>query len=39
MICFIGLDQDIVKIDNNKNIIFFGQDLVDVALEVQQSVG
>lgn len=31
MICFIDIDQDIIQIDNDKEIELFNQNLVDLA--------
>ena len=33
-----GIDEDIIKIHNDKDIKFFCKDLIDVALECYQSV-
>lgn len=33
MVCFINLDQDIIKIDNDKDIELFCKNLIDVVLE------
>ena len=28
-----GIDQDVIQVNNYKNVEFFGQDLIDVILE------
>ena len=33
-----GIDEDIIQIHNDKNIKFFREDLIDVALECCQSI-
>ena len=35
MINFIGVNQNIVYIDNNKDIKLFGQDVVDIILKAR----
>ena len=34
-----GVDEDIIEINNDKNIKFLGQDLVNIALEADRYVG
>ena len=34
-----NINQDVIQVDNVENIEFFGQRLVDVALEAGRSVG
>ena len=34
-----SVNQDVIQADNNKNIEFFGQNLIDVALEVALEAG
>lgn len=34
MIQFISVDQDVIKVDDHKNVLFFYHDLADVALKV-----
>ena len=31
--CILSIDQDVIQVDNHKNVKFFGQDLIDVILE------
>ena len=31
--CILGIDQDIIQVNNYKNVKFFCQDLIDVTLE------
>ena len=35
----LSVNQDVIQVDNNENIEFFGQNLVDVALEAGRGVG
>ena len=35
----LSVNQDVIQVDNDQNIEFFGQNLVDVALEAGRSVG
>ena len=28
-----GIDQDVIQVNNHKNVKFFGQDLIDIILE------
>ena len=35
----LGVDEDIIKVNNDKNIEFLGQDLVNIALEAGRCVG
>ena len=32
--CILGIDQDVIQVKDHKNVEFFGQDLIDVTLEV-----
>ena len=34
-----GVDEDVIEVNNDKNIEFLSQDLVDVALETGRGVG
>ena len=34
-----NVNQDVIQVDNDKNIEFFGQNFVDVPLEAGRSVG
>ena len=34
-----GIDEDVIKVKNDKNIEFLGQDLVNIALEAGQCIG
>ena len=34
-----GVNKYIIQVNNNKNIEFLGQNLIDIALEAGQSVG
>ena len=34
-----NVNQDVIQVNNDKNIEFFSQNFVDVALEVGQSIG
>ena len=29
-----GIDENVIQVNNDKNIGFFGQDLIDITLEV-----
>ena len=31
--CILGVDQDVIQVNNHENVEFFGQDLIDVTLE------
>ena len=31
--CILGVDQDIIQVNNHKNVEFFARDLIDVILE------
>ena len=33
-----GINEDVIQVNNNKDIKFFGQNLIDVALEAGRSV-
>ena len=33
------VNQRVIQVDNDKNIEFFGKNIIDVALEADQSVG
>ena len=33
--CILDVDQNVIKVNNHKNIKFFGQDLIDVTLEAR----
>ena len=35
----LRVNQDVIQVNNGKNIEFFGQNLVDVALEAGRSIG
>ena len=35
----LGVDEDIIEVNNDKNIEFLGQDLVNIALEAGQCIG
>ena len=34
-----GVNEDVIQVNNDKNIELFGQDLIDIALEAGRSVG
>lgn len=38
MICFIGIDQNVFQVYNIKNIQFFSQDFIDLALKTGGSI-
>ena len=35
----LNIDEDVILINNNKDIKFFGQDLIDITLEACRSIG
>ena len=35
----LNIDEDVIKVNNDKNIEFLGQDLVNIALEAGQCIG
>ena len=39
LVFIFGINEDVIQINNNKNIELFSQKLIDVALEASQSVG
>ena len=39
LVWFLGVDEDVIKINNDKNIKFLGQDHVNEALEAGRVVG
>ena len=34
----LNINQDVIQIDNDKNIEFFGQNPIDIALEASRSI-
>ena len=32
--CILGVDQDIIQVNNHENVKFFGEDLIHITLEV-----
>lgn len=39
MICFISVDQDIIQIESHKNVQFFDQNFINIALETCRYIG
>ena len=35
----LGVDEDVIEVNNDENIEFLGQDLVNIALEAGRCVG
>ena len=31
--CILGLDQDVIQVNDHENVEFFGQDFIDITLE------
>ena len=31
--CIFGVDQNVIQVNDHKNVKFFGQDLIDIILE------
>ena len=38
LVCIFDIDQDVIQVNNYKNIKFFGQDLIDVTLKAGWSI-
>ena len=35
----LGIDKDVIQINDDENVKLLGQDLIDITLEARQSIG